>query len=699
MLKYEYLILTFRTRDATMHEEILSFVENGNFHGLEAFLFQNITNLNAKNDSTIINDSLQKLIDIFDPDLESTDAFIQKFNLIRDCIQLLIVFGFIKNPEEFKSNIEPKLDIIEGQYQCDIINLYHNDLEVNDCLLEYLLTLLDPKKLETYLNYANCIPNLKSELSDINDHILALKNQVLLFQKKQQQKKLLNFFELKLKNELQYNKNSLLGRSLTQLYPCLSECHCHGHERGIRVKLEKQLLTEVSNRFKLSESLNYLSLGSGGLLQDFIIITQLLKKGYKNINISLIEPGNYNGVLRYFNAVILAIADELGATVVMQDYLSIQQFKTIHPDKQLHIAVAIDFENPFKAPIFSDLMQTHQLLVENGFFLMSYDDFKLVITKQSAKLLMPSAKLENITSSLQALANINLEKEDSLSIAITTAIYPMETWVGVLPMLANLPQHFIEIAMINPKKQTYNGLNTEENNAGFTKSDIETFLSLLFDNKKTITVSCYDSKDTLLNNSPNEGYDIILQLGLNSNDFDSWFQNIENTHKHKASKGYHFCMAQYSNEEKPHLIIEGLIKSLPQQEQVKDHLTKLASIYNKIYAYIKESKSLNSSENKKFILFKALLKKDMNWNAVMFKRIKEISDYLISDPNPELERAIKKLLLPGIENQQAIFNFIYSFTKETILVNNNNLIAWTENKFSVSLSNNNNIVITSPVLQ
>lgn len=76
----------------------------------------------------------------------------------------------------------------------------------------------------------------------------------------------------------------------------------------------------------MTVSLNYLSIGSGKLLQDFIIVLKLLKVGYKNIQISLIEPNLSFLAQNQFNWLAL-IAQELKAKITINYFNSVAQYQ------------------------------------------------------------------------------------------------------------------------------------------------------------------------------------------------------------------------------------------------------------------------------------------------------------------------------------------------------------------------------------
>lgn len=80
----------------------------------------------------------------------------------------------------------------------------------------------------------------------------------------------------------------------SMLLPSLSECACQNDNfnrvvNNRRATIESEIIKFIKSRFpqKRDQVIDYLSVGSGGLLQDFILIIKLMLLGY-SVNISLI---------------------------------------------------------------------------------------------------------------------------------------------------------------------------------------------------------------------------------------------------------------------------------------------------------------------------------------------------------------------------------------------------------------------------
>lgn len=71
---------------------------------------------------------------------------------------------------------------------------------------------------------------------------------------------------------------------------CADESPYTRYAKSLRSDFESAILSDISNRFpEKNYPLHLLSLGSGGLLQDFIIIGKLIQRGYLNITLSCVD--------------------------------------------------------------------------------------------------------------------------------------------------------------------------------------------------------------------------------------------------------------------------------------------------------------------------------------------------------------------------------------------------------------------------
>lgn len=158
------------------------------------------------------------------------------------------------------------------------------------------------------------------------------------------------------------------GSAEYSLLPALKECACKYSDRfnnSRREVIEKSVLDFVAERFPLpaQSTIHYLSLGSGNLLQDFIIVGRLVLAGYQTLHVNLIDPG-YAGdfsksTCDQFN-LLSNLAKEMNVNLSMSFHTSVDRYqqKALPP---LDLVVAIDFENFFNTG-FDDVLKIHKLM-------------------------------------------------------------------------------------------------------------------------------------------------------------------------------------------------------------------------------------------------------------------------------------------------------------------------------------------------
>jgi hypothetical protein len=154
--------------------------------------------------------------------------------------------------------------------------------------------------------------------------------------------------------------------------PFLSECACSYFNRkqgSRRNQLEIDILSQAKAQFpaNTTEQINYLSMGVGEGLQDFILIGRLIKQGYRFVNVVLVDPHLRTQSIRQLKDLNL-LATKYNVNLKIEHYDSIQNFSESCETK-FHLIIGIDFENIFKSNGFADVLYAHKLLDENGRFL------------------------------------------------------------------------------------------------------------------------------------------------------------------------------------------------------------------------------------------------------------------------------------------------------------------------------------------
>lgn len=167
----------------------------------------------------------------------------------------------------------------------------------------------------------------------------------------------------------------------------LNECACYSQfnrsKYPRREQIEQRIISGIHARFPLKQKLNYLSLGAGGLLQDFVICANLILKGY-SLQINLIEPEkdkqSFIEALKDFKQ-LMHIAAEKNTTLTVHCFSNIIDYIKEYPDEKINVASAIDFIFPIRN--FNDLLLTHQTLDNNGIFYLSLHKHDYLFDKTS----------------------------------------------------------------------------------------------------------------------------------------------------------------------------------------------------------------------------------------------------------------------------------------------------------------------------
>ncbi|MCH9614245.1 MAG: hypothetical protein SP1CHLAM54_17980 [Chlamydiia bacterium] len=137
--------------------------------------------------------------------------------------------------------------------------------------------------------------------------------------------------------------------------PGFSECACRdkydrrrpGNER---VRIDQEVVSHLVKTYDPSSTptLAILSVGAGEGFDDFVRVGKLLKAGYKDIRLTIIEPDDDPDVLDIFRDEMKYLADAFGASVTINRCSKLQD---IPREKQHAIwAVDADFIPDLKAP-------------------------------------------------------------------------------------------------------------------------------------------------------------------------------------------------------------------------------------------------------------------------------------------------------------------------------------------------------------
>ncbi|KTD04776.1 hypothetical protein Lgor_0858 [Fluoribacter gormanii] len=135
-------------------------------------------------------------------------------------------------------------------------------------------------------------------------------------------------------------------------YDWLYECWCavtQAHSRSsfsnIRAKYEERILSAVASNDKKS-TIRLLSLGSGGLFQDLMILLKLYYHGYKNLELDCIETDNNQAQQEILQAIINRL-NQNGANIRVRHFKTVEERKanTDISQAECDVVYAIDFDD------------------------------------------------------------------------------------------------------------------------------------------------------------------------------------------------------------------------------------------------------------------------------------------------------------------------------------------------------------------
>jgi len=675
-------------------EALLQLVKSGNTIELDHLLMTEINSseqphLNLlRSDETVLMEGIVNIYgekaNVIDKAMINYEETKDELENIKRCLKRLISFGSkpIKDLEHIRY-----LNLSTNT-MCSIWNMNAHCLDPETVVLQYLLMLDTPKSFSAYLKYAKTIPHLKSVIDKNTSTIANIQAQLRVIDCHIATATVTPTIEYLLNHSINVEQGWDMKRASLGI---LSECSCAHYPRELRKPLEDRFLTEALTRYpvKSIDSLNYLSLGSGELLQDLIIIIRLLKVGYTKINISLIEPQiiEEHRIANFRR--LKDVANECHASLNINTYISIYHYQRQN-GSPIHLATAIDYENIFKEDCFNDVLVTKRLLAESGFFLFAYAEHHFAITQ---KTLVPIDVPEDAALVCKQLEALRLEeKRDVLTIALNTIELPMMTWAYILPMLNNSSGHTIKINLLAPMKRSYFN-NPVSIHTGFTAENIQEFLDLCFESKKTIHVTVYNDLDTLITNSKHQ-YDIVLQLGLISDNFNDLIHEAKKLMTHSPD-AHHYGLMQYARKHAKGIgicnVVQGVIIALPENKaaieqrmdkiiQVNTHLQNVIAIINQdIERFLTNNTCLESQKIKGTKLTNAL-------NRVYMFAL----DNLRNDASPCIQKTLDYLLSTKVNgneslfeiytNQSSIFSFFWKQSRT--------IESFVQQKFNINISQN-----------
>jgi len=256
------------------------------------------------------------------------------------------------------------------------------------------------------------------------------------------------------------------------LRPFLFECACIGSINGgfnrfkndMREKVESSVMEFLKNHLAVIDrnEIRYMSLGSGEMLQDFLILIQILlllaeskrkdiKKEikleinlvdplYENLTDQLTQTGNQFDYLDEF-------ANELGILYSLEIYSSIDDYLADKPKNQ-DIVMATDFDT-FHSSGFNSVVKAHKNLDPRGQLFLSLEKDRYIFSKTKSLLPLPAVSFLNQLP----LKNKKHVKIASLIERNILTVYPM-----ILPFIQQLKDcETVTLTLPHPQKRNEEG--------------------------------------------------------------------------------------------------------------------------------------------------------------------------------------------------------------------------------------------------
>ena len=215
----------------------------------------------------------------------------------------------------------------------------------------------------------------------------------------------LSFFEQK-------GRYFLKGFSFTEC-----SCFCYGRSfNNARSEIEQIIVDRIDKKIEnKSEILRLASLGSGGLLQDLIILGKLWQKGFRSIHIKFCDlyDRDYDNAKEFEQ-----FLNKLPRFSVQAKYTD--KFKK---KSKFHAIFSVDFNNLYfsNGSGWKSVFNAQAALDSNGYFFLFGDRERLILKKRGLKDL--SGRFNRLNKSIfehnQALSPSHLKNRRSIRIVVT----------------------------------------------------------------------------------------------------------------------------------------------------------------------------------------------------------------------------------------------------------------------------------------
>ena len=290
--------------------------------------------------------------------------------------------------------------------------------------------------------------------------------------------------------------SSLAALSLFECACCRSE-EFHRVNNPRRNNLEKALVQRLAEIHPdKSRSIYLLSMGSGGLMSDFISLERLVLEGFKNIYIDCVDPSfidpkdsnkldkddlkKIKGIREFFNK----------CSDISVNIHAYKDIKEIHKEKKGNYSavLAVDYDGLFTSPSYkafialTDLVKARSLLHESGFLALGFGRDDTLSGKMMETItLTPSSLIESLASDLSR----QLKGKDELLLA-----FPDFEFAGVVHLLLYALSLAIEKSGKPYKKISIITLSRIEKQIKKEREAFESLSQTLFPHKE-IEICCH----------------------------------------------------------------------------------------------------------------------------------------------------------------------------------------------------------------
>ncbi|MCH9624931.1 MAG: hypothetical protein S4CHLAM123_00930 [Chlamydiales bacterium] len=289
-------------------------------------------------------------------------------------------------------------------------------------------------------------------------------------------------------NKLLIANTCLFGGHTVNLFPRLQECSCcnsgnfNRFHNTRRQDLESKMVSDVAEHFpaETTNQIRYLGFGVGGLLQDYINVGKLMRAGYRQIDVVLVDP-EFRGDVdqskqesRNQFRFLEHAAQELEISLTISYHSSVNEL-----GGAFHIISAIDFDHFMKAA-FSDAVQVQNRLVEGGRYYLAFDVHDLIFNHAGLVENRMYTELPNAANALfESLRATQYASSQVHVVLVEDEVHIMQ-WVYCLRALTQERDlEKIVITLPVPRKRNYFGAPTEELEPAMNQESLNNFFKLL----------------------------------------------------------------------------------------------------------------------------------------------------------------------------------------------------------------------------